>query len=261
MGGVLIKSVDWNPLAIAGSRSAVASLYLLLALGLPRVRFTWPVAGAALCYAGTMLTFVPATRLTTAANAILLQYMAPVHVAVLAPRFLGEPTTRRDWLALGAALLGMTFFFWGEVSSQGRLGNALALASSFFFAGTAMCMRKIKDGQGPQAILLGNVITALFCLPAYFHGPFPGGASLCWIMLLGVVQTGVPYQLYALAIRQVRAMEAILVPMIEPVLNPVWVFLIIGERPSAKALVGGAVVLGAATIQGLMAIRPPRMKP
>lgn len=257
IGGVFIKSVDWNPLAIAGGRSAIAAVYLLAFVGRPRLAFSWPVFGAAACYAATMLLYVPAVRLTTAANAILLEYLAPLHVAVLAPRFLGEPTLPRDWAALAAALGGMCLFFWGEVSAQGQAGNLLALASSLSFAGLAMCMRKIADGRQAEAILWGNVLSAVCCLPFYFQGPAPDATSLWWLLVLGVVQTGMPYQLYARAIRHVRAMEIILIPVMEPILNPLWVFLFLGERPSAPALAGGLLVLGAATLQGLLAARAP----
>jgi drug/metabolite transporter (DMT)-like permease len=256
MGGVFIKSVDWNPLAIAGARSAIAAVFLALALGRPRIRLSWPLIGAAVSTAATMLLFVSATRLTTAANAVVLQYLAPIHVALLAPRFLGEPTRRSDWAALALAVVGMTLFFWDDVSPDGQLGILLALASSLTFAGIPLCLRKLGDRGGQtEAVLLGNAILAVGCLPFYFQGPPPDMAGVGGLLALGIVQTGLAYFIYTKAIRHVRALEGMLIPVIEPIFNPVWVFLFIGEKPSGMAMIGGLIVLGAATMQGVLAAR------
>jgi len=256
MGGVFIKSVEWNPLAIAGARSGIAALFMLLVLGRPRARLSWPLAGAALSTAVTMLLFVSATRLTTAANAVMLQYLAPIWVAVLAPRFLGEPTRPRDWLALLVAVAGMTLFFWDDMTPQGKLGIGLALCSSVTFAGIPLCLRRLGDSGGQsESVLLGNALLAVVCLPFYFQGPWPDAKGVGALLALGVVQTGLAYYIFTRAIRHVRALPAILIPVIEPVLNPLWVFLFIGEEPSFHAMLGGALVLGAATMQGLMAAR------
>ena len=256
MGGVFIKSVEWNPLAIAGARSGIAALFLLLALGKPKIRLSWPLVGAAVSTAACMLLFVTATRLTTAANAVVLQYLAPLYVAILAPKFLGEPTKGRDWVTLALALGGMTMFFWDEVSPDGRLGIFLALGSSFAFAGIPLCLRRLGDRGGQtEAILLGNALLAVVCLPFYFQGGYPDLKGVGALLILGVVQTGVAYFIFTKAIRHVRALPAMLIPVIEPIFNPIWVFFFIGERPSFHAMIGGIIVLGAATVQGLLAAR------
>lgn len=306
MGGAFIKSVEWNPLAIAGSRSGIAALFLMIALGWPRLtiflpeatgrsdtnpgsprgvpggaacpdapglkpcpgasgtdaarapsrRINWPLIGAAVSTASCMLMFVTATRLTTAANAVMLQYLAPIHVALLAPKFLGEPTKPHDWAALGMALCGMVLFFWEDVSPEGQLGIALAVGSSFAFAGIPLFLRKLGGAGGQtEAVLLGNALLALVCSPFYFQGGYPDMKGVGALLILGVIQTGLAYFIYTKAVRYVNALPAMLIPVIEPVLNPVWVFLFIGERPSATALIGGLVVLGAATMQGVFAAR------
>lgn len=256
VGGVFIKSVEWSPLAIAGARSGIAALFMLIALGKPRIRLSWPLVGAAVSTAACMLLFVTATRLTTAANAVVLQYLAPIHVALLAPKFLGEPTRPRDWVALLLALGGMTLFFWGDVTAQGQLGIFLALGSSLAFAGIPLFLRKLGgEGGQTEAVFLGNALLALVCLPFYFKGGPPDAKGMGALLILGIIQTGLAYFIYTKAIRHVRALPAIIIPVIEPVLNPVWVFLFIGERPSVQAMIGGAVVLGAATMQGLLAAR------
>ena len=256
VGGVFIKSVEWNPLAIAGARSGIAAVFMLLVLGKPKIRFSWPLVGAAVSTASCMLLFVCATRLTTAANAVVLQYLAPLHVAILAPKFLGEPTKGRDWLALALALSGMTLFFWDEVSPDGQLGIILALGSSFAFAGIPLCLRRMGgEGGQTEAVILGHVLLGAVCLPFYFQGSLPDMKGIGALLILGIIQTGLAYYIFTKAIRHVRALPAMLIPVIEPILNPVWVFLFIGERPSGHALVGGMIVLGAATMQGLMAAR------
>lgn len=256
IGGAFIKSVDWNPLAIAGARSGIAAVFLALALGRPKIRLSWPLVGAAVSTAACMLMFVTATRLTTAANAVMLQYLAPIHVALLAPRFLGEPTRPSDWAALALALCGMVLFFWEDVSPQGKLGITLAVGSSFAFAGIPLFLRRL-GGRGGQteAVLLGNALLCVVCLPFYFSGGFPDAKGVGALLVLGVIQTGLAYFIYTKAVRHVRALPAIIIPVIEPILNPVWVFLFIGEKPSATALAGGLVVLGAATMQGYFAAR------
>ncbi len=257
LGGLLIKSVDWPPLAVAGGRGLIAALYLALTARGP-LRFTWsPVQlGAAVAYASCTATFVVATKLTTAANAILLQYTAPVWVALLSAWFLGERATRADWLAIGATFAGMLLFFWSAgLQLAGAMGNLFGVASGVSFAATAMLMRRQKDGSPLESIILGNLLAFLIGLPAMIGAPLPslkGGIALA---LLGIVQLGVSYQLYARAVRHVTALEATLIPVIEPILNPVWVALFFGEFPGPLALVGGAVVLGAVTWRALASIR------
>lgn len=269
IGGVFIKLVDWNPGAIAGARSGIAALFMLLLLKRPRLnlfmpeytpqglvrRINWPLVGAALSTATCMLLFVLATRLTTAANAVVLQYLAPVHVALLAPRMLGEPTRARDWLALALALAGMALFFWGDVSAQGKLGIVLALGSSVAFAGMPLFLRKMGDSGQTEAVLLGNALLSLCCIPFYLQGPPPDLTSWGGLVLLGTLQLGLPYLLYTRAVRHVSALAATIIPVIEPIFNPVWVFLFLGEHPAGTALAGGAIVLGAATLQGVLAAR------
>lgn len=257
LGGLLIKSVDWPPLAVAGGRGLIAALYLTLTARGP-LRFTWsPVQlGAAVAYASCTATFVVATKLTTAANAILLQYTAPVWVALLSAWFLGERATRADWLAIGATFGGMLLFFWSAgLQLAGAMGNLLGVASGVSFAATAMLMRRQKDGSPLESIILGNLLAFLIGLPAMIGPPLPSPQGCLALALLGLVQLGVSYQLYARAVRHVTALEATLIPVIEPILNPVWVALFFGELPGPLALAGGAVVLAAVTWRALASLR------
>ncbi len=245
LGGVLIKWVNWNPVAIAGIRSLIGAALIGTAFH-RELRFTWTFnqIGGAVAYAGTVVLFVIANKLTTAANAILLQYTAPVYVALFSPWFLGEQADRRDWLTLLVMLGGMALFFMDELSFDGYLGNSIALVSGLCFAWLTLFLRRQKDSSSLPSLFLGNLLAGVIGLPFMFQS-MPDLSSCVGLLVMGVVQLGLPYILYALALRHVRAVEGILVPMIEPVLNPVWVFLMMGEQPSPWAIVGGAMILGA----------------
>ena len=256
LGGVLLKSVDWPPFAVGGGRGLVAALFLL-AVGGRSLRFTWsPLQLAtALAYTGCTVLFAAATKLTTAANAILLQYTAPVWVALFGAWLLGEPARRADWWTIAASFVGMAVFLYDGLQFHSLTGILLAIASGVAFAAMIMLMRKQKDGSTLEAVILGNLLGFLIGLPAMWSAPLPDARSLVALLLLGVVQLGIPYLLYSRAIRHVTALEGVLIPVIEPILNPIWVMLVIGEHPSPLALLGGAIVLGAATWRAVAAIR------
>lgn len=257
LGGVLIKAVDWPPLAVAGGRGFIAAVFLV-ATTRGRLRFTWsPVQiGAALAYAGCTATFVLATKLTTAANAVLLQYTAPVWVALLGAWFLHERPTRADFVAIAAALAGMALFFGDQLELSSALGNLVGIASSLCFAAMAVLMRKQKDASPVESIILGNVLAFLLGLPAMLTAPAPAAGGWSALVVLGVVQLGVSYHFYARAIRRITALKAVLIPVIEPILNPVWVFLVLGERPGRFAVLGGLLVLAAVTFRSWRSLRP-----
>ena len=252
LGGPLIKWVEWNPLAIAGARSAIAAVILLVVLRRPRI--TWSVAqvGGAMAYAATVILFVAATKLTTAANAILLQYTSPVYAALLGWWFLGERVTWGDWITIAVVIGGMLLFFLDRLTVGGMWGNVLALASGITFAGMTTLLRKQKDGSPLESVLMGNILTALIGLPFMFQGT-PGGSTWVGLILLGVFQLGLSYVLYSEAIKRITALEAILVSVVEPILNPIWVLLVMHEAPGRWAILGGVVVLGAVT--GRYAVR------
>ena len=247
-GGLLIKLVDWNSIAIAGARSAIAAL-LIFAYRRKMV-FNWGFAQlvGALCYVGTVILFVAANKLTTAANAILLQYTAPIYVAIFSYWFLKERITRSDILTIAAALGGMILFFLDELSKGEFWGNIVAILSGVAFAGTALFLRKQKDRSPLESVFLGNVLTFLIGLPFMF-GSSPDSRGWIGLILLGVFQLGISYILYAEAIKHVTALEGILIPVLEPVLNPVWVFLLLGETPGRWALAGGIIVLISVTLR------------
>jgi drug/metabolite transporter (DMT)-like permease len=244
VGGLGIKQVEWNAPAIASVRGALAALTMLVWLR-GRTRFTWSrwQLGAALSYAAVTVLFAYANKMTTAANAILLQYTAPVYIALLAPRLLGERGRPGDWVAVAITLGGMVLFFFDELDARGWTGNFLAVASGLALALMVLFLRKQKDGSPLESAVLGNVLAALIGLP-FVHGPWPDVTGWLWLITLGVVQLGVSYIAYARAVRGVSALEGTLLLMLEPILNPIWVMLALGERPGKYAILGGAIVLG-----------------
>lgn len=259
MGGLLIKSVNAHPLAIAGIRSAIASVMILLYIKKPK--FTWSFAqiAAAVAYTLTVILFVSANKFTTAANAILIQYSAPLYVALFSSWLLKEKPKAIDWTTIFVVLGGMVLFFLDGLDTRGLLGNIFAAISGLTFGLLAVFMRMQKDGSPIESILLGNIITAVIGIPFLFSAMPDSKGWLC-LGVLGVVQLGLPYILYSFAIKHATALEASLIPVIEPILNPVWVFLMIGEKPTPLSIAGGAIVVIAVTVRCIIASRPIKEK-
>ena len=251
-GGLLIKLVSWNPVAIAGLRSLIAMLVLFAYIRRPRFTWSFPQIGGALAYAITVTLFVTATKLTTSANAILLQYTAPIYVAVVGPWFLGERVEWFDWITIVTVIGGIVLFFLDRLTLGNQLGNIFAILSGLSFACLILFLRKQKEGSPLESVLLGNLLAGLFGIPFMFDS-MPDALSLCGIFLLGVFQLGLSYVLYSEAIKHTTALESILISGIEPILNPIWVFLVLGETPGKWGLAGGIVVLTSVTIRSVMA--------
>jgi drug/metabolite transporter (DMT)-like permease len=243
-GGVLIKIIDLPGPALAGWRSLIAALALLVlrrGARLPWPLSGWTLAGAA-CFALNTLCFVSATKLTTAANAILLQYTAPIYVLLGAGLLLGERVSRRDILAVGIALAGIALLLGDRLGGGSLPGDGLALLAGLSFAGTILCLRRTA-ATDPLAIpLLGCGLAALLLAPLWIGSPPPAG-QWPWLLALGAGQFGLGYALYAAGVRRTTAALAVLAAALEPVLNPVWVFLVLGEHPGPAGLAGGALVI------------------
>lgn len=254
LAGVLIKWVSLPALSVAGYRSAIALPVLFLFFGRSAVNFSADQLIGGVCYAATVTLFVSATKLTTSGNAILLQYTAPLYVALLSGWLLGERIRWFDWTAIAAVLCGMSLFFLDRLSAGGLAGNLLGICSGVAFASLIIAMRRQKDASPAGSAIWGNLLTVLICLPGMIQSP-PGGADWTGLLLLGVFQIGLSYVCYSTAIRNVTAMEAILIPVVEPILNPLWVLLWMGERMGPWAILGGAVVVLSVLFRGVMDYR------
>jgi len=253
-GGVLIKLVSWNPLAIAGMRSAISAVLIMGMIRKPNFHLSLPQIGGAVTFSATVILFVSATKLTTAANAILLQYTAPIYTALFARRFLNEKTSWFDWIIIVVVLGGITLFFLDDLSLGGYYGNILALLAGVAHGWIALFLRKQRDASPVETVLLGNMLTAAIGIPFMFSGSL-GLYDWLGLAFLGIFQLGFSYILYSHAIRQVRALDAMLIFMIEPILNPIWVYLVIGESPGRWALVGGSIVIVSVTARSVYSLR------
>jgi drug/metabolite transporter (DMT)-like permease len=272
-GGLGIKSIDLPPVALAGWRGLFA-LPVLVGMMLVRARSTGGVharaslsslaawAGVA-SYALMVICFVVATKLTTAADAIFIQYTSPVYVALLSWPLLRERVTWRDGVACVGVLVGMVLFFREGLSQAAQIGNAVAVVSSFGAAGLPLALRAQQRrfglaGAWPQAaiapllvIAVGDVLAVLLCSPAMVAAGWPAARTLGVLALLGMGQIGLPYVLYSIAVQRLTAMEGSLLPTLEPILNPVWVALFTGEVPGLLAILGGICVLGSVLFRAI----------
>jgi drug/metabolite transporter (DMT)-like permease len=255
-GGIGIKGVGDSALKVTFYRSVFATITLLLIFRGDVLRRRWKshfAFGAAIvCYGICLTTFVVATKWTTAANAIFLQYAGVVWVLLFSPLVLREPMRRRDVIAVAVAFAGMALFFVGRFEARGMAGNAMALVSSVFFAGLILALRREHEASR-AAVTWGNVFLALAVFPFVAHDLALTTRSLLDLLFLGVFQIGLAYAFFVKGLRYVTATQASLTGMLEPVANPIWVLLFLGERPSVYAIAGGAIVLAAIswhTMQG-----------
>jgi DME family drug/metabolite transporter len=258
-GGLFIKATALSGLELSFGRSLLAAITVAIltrreGFGLNRVS-----ALAALLYAALLILFVLATKATTAANAIFLQYTAPVYVLLLEPLFYKEKFRRRDLLTVIFCLVGMSLFFVGKLRPQDVTGNLLALASGLCFACYFLLLRHstAREVNRASSVIYGNLLVVLVTASAAFAAwPRLTTADAACVAYLGIVQIGFAYLLFTLAMaRGVRSLDASIIGYIEPVLNPVWVFLFIGERPSQWAILGGAIIVAAVVGHMLVEMR------
>ena len=252
LGGLLIKSIPWHPLAISGMRGGIAAIVIYAFSKDKKIIITFDKILAACFYTLVVTLFVVSNKLTTAGNAILLQYTAPVYVALFGYMFLGEKSTFIDWVTILILLVGLTLFFLDDLSFDGYLGNAIAILSGMSFAALTITLRKQKDNNPSDSILLGNILTLMIGLPVIVSETSFNLHSIILVLVLGIIQLGVPYIFYTTAIKHVTALDAIIFPVIEPILNPILVFFILGEALGPWAFLGGSLVLGSVVFRGLL---------
>jgi drug/metabolite transporter (DMT)-like permease len=252
-GGIGIKYVADAALKVTFYRSVFAAITLFLVFPKhARVRPTPAFVIAIVGYGACLTTFVVATRLTTAANAIFLQYAGVVWVLLLAPIVLHEKMQRRDAIAIVVAMTGMALFFVGKFEARGMSGNAMALVSSIFFATMILALRREHE-KSRAAVTWGNVVLAVALFPFVKNDLALTRTSLMALLFLGIFQIGLAYAFFVRGLQHVSATQASLTGMLEPVANPIWVLLFLGEKPSVFAIAGGVIVLmaiGWHTMQG-----------
>ena len=242
-GGLAVKITNCPADALTGWRCFFCLVLFVLfyrkqkLLTITKAQWAGPIAYFLMAY-----FYIAATQLTTAANAILLQYTAPVYVALLSIWLLKEKVKKKDWFVIAAVFLGMVLFFVDKAGIGNMLGNVLGVLSGISFATFIVCTRMQKNAHPAGLIFLGNVIALVVCLPSMIVTPLTEDAIFGG-MYLGLIYGGLSYIIYSACIRYVSALSAILIATIEPVLNPVWVFFLVGETPSSYAILGGGIVV------------------
>jgi drug/metabolite transporter, DME family len=261
-GGLFIKWTQLSGLELSFYRSLFAAIAVAIftrkeGFGLNRL-----TAAASVLYAALLLLFVLATKQTTAANAIFLQYTAPVYLLILEPLIYKEKFRAQDLITVAICLGGMALLPVGQLRPQDVLGNIIALASGLCFALYVLLLRhaKARDVNRASSVIYGSLLLVVFLapvgLPAFSRIDARDAFS---VIYLGLVQLGVAYLLFTAAMaRGVRSLDAGIVGYIEPVLNPVWVFLALGERPSKWALLGGIIISLAVIVHTLVQARNKR---
>lgn len=263
-GGVIIKSITWDPFIIAGGRAGFGGLFLLLATRSRTLRLNPIQLGGGIAYAATSLTFVVATKLTLSANVVMLQYTAPVFASVMGILFLKEYPKRVDWLVLPAVLIGVYLLFADRASGGSALGNALALISGFSLAVLTIFMRKQKAASPLDSIILGSGMIVLCVLPFFLlkAGDMQlFSMNLALLVFLGAFQVALPFLFFGYAVKHITAFEATVFKAVEPMTNPVWVFLITGERPGMIALTGALLIFSMVLGRNVFVLRGPKFGP
>jgi drug/metabolite transporter (DMT)-like permease len=263
-GGLFIKATSLGAFELSFGRSLLAAVTVALLTRREGFRVNALTLVSSVLYAALLLLFVMSNKLTTAANAIFLQYTAPVYVMLLEPWLYRERFRRGDVFVVAACGVGMSLFFVGQLRPQDVEGNLTALASGLCFALFLLSLRHPKAAQVNRAssVIYGNLLLCLFTLPAFVGAA--GGLTtkdVAVVAYLGVVQIGVAYTFFTLGMaRGVRSLDAGVVGYIEPMLNPVWVFLFLGERPSGWAIVGGLVIIAAVFVHTVALARRAKAK-
>ncbi len=268
-GGAAIKATTLTGWQVACFRSGVAALAVFLLARDARRGWSWRAVLVGVAYAATLVLFVTANKLTTSANTIFLQATAPLYMVVLSPWLLGERLRREDLIVMAAVAVGLVLVLSGHdapvatAPNPGR-GNLLAALSGLTWALTVCGLRWVgadkpgdAAGSAVPAIVAGNLIAFAAALP--FALPLASSTAVDWVAIgyLGVFQIGVAYLLVSSGLRRVTAIEASILLLVEPALNPFFAWLVHGEKPSAFAVAGGLIILGATTLRTWLDARSP----
>lgn len=251
-GGLFIKSTTIDAYQVTFFRSLFAAVTVLILTRKDGLKINAFGILTSVIYALLLFLFVWATKKTTAANAIFLQYTAPIYILVLAPFIIGEKFHWRDLLTVIIVLAGMSLFFVGQLRLEDYQGNTAALFSGIFLGLYIMLLRHPKgEGFNPAiAVIYGNFLLALLTSPSGVAA-VPTMTFMDWfaVTFLGIFQIGISYILFIKGVRGgTRPLDASLIGFIEPLLNPVWVFIFVGERPSKWALLGGGIIIAAIAV-------------
>lgn len=251
-GGLFIKLISLNAFQLSFFRSIFTALTFLALFRKKTFVFNKLTIINGLFYAGILILFVMATKLTTAANAIFLQYTAPIYVLILEPILLKTELKKINVISVIISFLGMTLFFVGELSPSHLEGNIVALISGLCFAGFLLGIRKSSEEFRIPSIFIGNILIILICSFSITNELKISLDDFFMVAYLGIFQIGFAYAVFTYSIKRIEGIEAALVAMIEPVMNPIWVFIGYGEKPSSFAILGGLIILTTITIRTII---------
>lgn len=249
-GGIFVKVIDWNPVALAGVRSLIASSVLIAYVKKPKLPKSKTQAIGAIASAATVLSFIIANKLTTSANVILLQYTSPIFAAILSVWLLKEKIRWYDTLAIVSVFLGMGLFFVNDLSSGNIIGNLLAIFCGFALAVSTITLKMEQEGSPFEITIFGNLLAFIVAIP-FILTNLPSFKTLATVVTMGIFQLGIPYIFYINSLKYITALEAILITVVEPLLNPLWVYIFTGEKPSIFAIIGGIIVIVSVTFRSI----------
>ena len=252
-GGLFIKLISLNAMQLSFFRCLIAAIVfallfrkkLLIVNGFTFINATF--------YAIVLSTFVIATKTTTAANAIFLQSTAPIYILIFEPLINKTKQERINVITIAVCFIGMIFFFLGEISPGHLEGNLVALLSGIMFAAFFLGMRKNGNEFQQSSIFYGNILVSLICIPFLFDMKPLTFDDIWMVSFLGIFQIAFAYALFSYGLKRILAVEASIISMFEPVLNPVWVLIGYGEMPSFFAAIGGGIIIVAVFVKTLVA--------
>lgn len=253
-GGLLIKLIPWDAITIVGTRAAIAAIIMAIYMKKPHITFSLPVILGGLSVSATTILFVFANKLTTSANAIVLQYTAPIFIIILSALFLKKRVKALDMVAVLIVFAGIALFFFDQLGDGNILGIILGLISGITFSGIFL-INQMPKSNPQESILLGNIINAIIAIPFIVTNITFEFIPCLSIVLLGVFQLGLSYVLFSIGIKHTPPVLASLISVLEPLLNPVWVMLATGEKPGKWALIGGIIVIATIAAYSVLSTR------
>jgi drug/metabolite transporter (DMT)-like permease len=264
-GGAAIKATTLSGFEVAGIRSAIAAIALVALVPAARRGYTLRAAGVGLAFAGSLVLFVSANKLTTSAASIFLQSTAPLYVLLLGPWLLRERASRADVVLMVPVAVGLLLVFFNtgaavRTAPDPFRGNVLALLSGVTWAFAIMGLRWMSEQRGSSpmaAAVLGNVFAALLCLPFLRTLSLVTPGDWAALAYLGIFQVAGAYFFLTNGVRGLPAIDVALLLLVEPALNPVWAWIVHGERPTLLALAGGALILGSTAVKAWVDARVP----
>lgn len=252
-GGLFIKLISLSAMQLSFFRCSIAAITFALIFKERIFRINKLSLINSIFYAVVLITFVIATKTTTAANAIFLQATAPIYVLIFEPIIGKTRYERINIITVGVCIIGMILFFVGKLEPGHLEGNLVALISGITFAAFFLGMKRNNQQYQQSSIFYGNILVALICIPFISSIETVTTSDLWMVSFLGIFQIAVAYAFFASGLKRIQAVEASIISMVEPVLNPVWVLIGYGEVPSFTAIIGGLIILGAIIVRSLIA--------